>query len=87
MHAMPRERGHMRLVSGTRITETSTVAQISPNSSDGASIGANGIQHTARDAKIGCMPIRPLFAVTVTAAVVIIVIVKHIPAVRENGER
>ena len=77
----------MQLVSGIRITETSTVAQIGPNGSDGASIGANGIRHAARDAKIGCMPIGPLFTVTVTAAVVIIVIVKHIPAVRENGER
>jgi small ligand-binding sensory domain FIST len=84
---MPRERGRVRLVSGIRIIETSTVAQIGPNGSNSASIGANGIRHAARDVTIGCMPIGSPFIVTVIAAVVIVVIVKHIPAVRENGER
>jgi hypothetical protein len=74
-------------VLGTRITETSTTAQICPHSKDGSSINANSIRYAASDATIGRMHVKPPIATIVTITIAITDVAKRIPAVREDRKR
>lgn len=53
---MPRERGEVRLVPGTRNTDAAS-ARIRPHSSHGGSIGTDGIRHATGDATVERMPV------------------------------
>jgi hypothetical protein len=64
-------------VLGTRITETSTTAQICPYGKDGGSINANGIWYAASDA----------IATAVVITIAITDVAKRIPAVGEDRKR
>ena len=75
------------MVSGIRIIETSTTAQICPHGKDSGSINANGIRYAASDATIGRIHVKPLIATAVAITIAITDVAKRIPAVREDRKR
>jgi hypothetical protein len=75
------------LVSGIRITETSTTAQIRPYGKDGSSINANGIRHATSDATIVRMHVKPPIATAVAITIAITDVAKRILAVGEDRKR